>query len=69
MDKKELRIRVSAEMGADLAHEARMRGTTMAGVVKAAIYDYLDRSKPKPTANLDTSVWLDEDDEPLNVGS
>lgn len=74
MQKRELRIRVPAVMAGDLERLARMRGTTMAGVIRDALYGYLSKSKPGAVPPL---AWRDDDDgvligpdgEPINVGS
>lgn len=78
MQNRELRIRVPAAMAADLERVARMRGATMAGVIRSALYDYL--SSYKAPASMPYARYEDDDDddddvlvgpdgEPLNVGS
>ena len=67
MQNREIRLRVSGELFADVINVARERGIPISNVVKLALNDYLRKSKPTPTPSLD--VWLDDDGEPLNVGS
>lgn len=70
MQNREIRLRVSAELFADVVNEAQARSIPISTVVKLALNDYLRKSKPKPAPFVaDMSVWLDDDDEPLNVGS
>lgn len=74
MQKRELRIRVPAVMASDLERLARMRGTTMAGVIRNALYDYLSNYKapesmPYTRYDDDEDILIGPDGEPLNVGS
>jgi hypothetical protein len=64
---REIRLRVSGELFADVINVARERGIPISNVVKLALNDYLRKSKPTPAPSLD--VWLDDDGEPLNVGT
>lgn len=70
MTKKEIRLRVSPEFHATLEAAAAARGVPLTALVSVAVYDYVGMSKPKPQPEPepDMSVWLDDDDEPLNVG-
>ena len=73
MQKREIRIRVPAVMASDLERLARMRGATMAGVIRNALYDYLSNYKAPEsmpyTRHDDEDILLGPDGEPLNVGS
>jgi post-segregation antitoxin (ccd killing protein) len=65
---REIRLRVSGELFADVVSAARARGIPVSNVVRLALSDYLRKSKPAPVVEL-PAAWLDDDAEPLNVGS
>jgi hypothetical protein len=73
----EVRIRISSPLHRALTFAAARRSVPMASLVSLALYEYLRErgelaptqadAKPTPSPSLD--VWLDDDGEPLNVGS
>jgi len=68
MQNREIRLRVSDQLFADLSRAAKYHGIPVTNVVKLALNDYLRKNKPTPLVT-DMSVWLDDDGEPINVSS
>ena len=74
MSKKEIRLRVSGDFHAALEQAAKAREIPITALVTVAVYDYMNKPKPPEPKRFslegaDMSEWLDDDDEPLNVGS
>ncbi len=75
----EIRLRVPRSFYIALSSAAAMRGVAVSALVSMVAHEFLHahgelaptqvEPKPVPPSVADMSEWLDDEDEPLNVGS